>query len=166
MPDSCVLGLIRKHRLTGVVVDSNLLLVYFIGLLDPGALQTFKRTQAFDAKDFEALAMFLAEFAKVVTTPAVLTEVSGLANQLHTWRKEQFFAEFKDRVGQLDEQHRPARQVCGHEHFSKCGFSDATIMSVAEAGLLVLTDDLPFCGFLGHRKVDYVNFNHIRDGWR
>jgi uncharacterized protein YaiI (UPF0178 family) len=52
--------------------------------------------------------------------------------------------------------------VCEHKSFEKCGLTDATIFTVAEQGLLVLTDDFQLAGYLIAQNLDCVNFNHIR----
>lgn len=164
MFDDPILALIAKHRTAGVVVDTNLLLVYFVGLCDRRLIETFKRTQAYRLHDFLLLADFLSNFARLITTPGILTEVNSLANQLQDKNKPRFYQLFKDRIALLDERHNPSRDVCQHRYFEKCGLSDAAILTIAEAGLLVLTDDLKLINFLQSRGIDGINFNHIRSG--
>ena len=55
---------IRKYQRSGVLVDTNLLLVYFIGLYDTATgyklVNTFKYTKGnYGSEDFDALLAFL-----------------------------------------------------------------------------------------------------------
>jgi len=73
---------IRKYQRSGVLVDTNLLLVYFIGLYDTATgyklVNTFKYTKGnYGSEDFDALLAFLQDFRTVVTTPHILAEVSN-----------------------------------------------------------------------------------------
>ena len=74
--------LLVRYRSRGVLVDTNLLLLYFVGLYNPSLIPQFKRTRIFTVNDFDVLQNFIALFSKVVTTPDILTEVSNLSNQL------------------------------------------------------------------------------------
>jgi hypothetical protein len=154
--------LIQKYHASGLVVDTNLLLMYLVGLCDPSLIPKFKRTQTFIPEDFVLLHAFLERFSKVITTPGILTEVNSLANQLQERNKPAFFEVFRSRIALLDERHSPSRDLTGHVYFGQCGLTDSAIMTVAERGLLVLTDDLRLTVFLSRLNIEYLNFNHIR----
>jgi len=57
-----VLQLINKHRPSGLLVDTNLLLLYLIGTTNKNRISRFKRTQTYTIEDFELLDRFMAEF--------------------------------------------------------------------------------------------------------
>lgn len=162
MSDEWLRQLIQKHRASGLVVDTNLLLVYFIGLQDKALVPKFKRTQAFIPDDFEILRAFLAQFARIVTVPGILTEVNSLANSLQEQNKPSFFLVFKEQITLLEEEYTPSKQVAGHVYFAKCGLTDAAILTIATRGLMVLTDDFRLTEYLRHLNIDHLNFNHIR----
>jgi hypothetical protein len=60
-----------------ILVDTNLLLLLFLGTVNPARISKFKRTQQFSDQDFYLLVSFLSGFDKVVTTPHILKEVSN-----------------------------------------------------------------------------------------
>jgi hypothetical protein len=159
-----VMALVAKHRQTGVVVDSNLLLVYLVGICDLGLMRRFKRTQGFSPGDFRLLVAFLAEFARILTTPGILVEVNSLANQLHERIKPDFYGVFKEHLVIMEERHVPSREVSQHTYFTRCGLTDAAIMTIAQQGFIVLTDDFRLTGLLEYLGIDCVNFNHLRAG--
>ncbi len=74
--------LLARYKRKGVLVDSNLLLLLFVGLFDPARIKKFKRTGHFSEVDFRLLVNFLAYFDKAITTPHILTEVSNLAGPI------------------------------------------------------------------------------------
>ena len=47
--------LIRQYALKGIIVDTNILLLYFVGALGRKKISQFKRTNQFDADDYEIL---------------------------------------------------------------------------------------------------------------
>ena len=69
--------LVSRYQNKGLLIDTNLLLLYFIGNYDPNRIPGFKRTMAFTVDEFWLLIGFLGVFDKLVTTPNVLTEVSN-----------------------------------------------------------------------------------------
>ena len=73
-------GLIKKHRTKGVLINANLLVLYLVGSTNKNRIPTFKRTQVYTIEDFELLQGLIAYLGDVITTPHVLTEVSNLAN--------------------------------------------------------------------------------------
>lgn len=74
-----VSGLISRHRRTGVLVDTNLLLLFFVGGYDRSLVERFRRTaDRFVAPDFDTLSALLMSFERIVTTPHILTETSNL----------------------------------------------------------------------------------------
>ncbi len=161
MPDD-LLALIDKHEGRGVVVDTNILLVYLIGLHDPDLIPRFKRTQTFSKEDHQLLVLLFARFRRIITTPGILTEVNSLAGQLAGDVKSSFFGTFQKQIMLLEEQHTASKDVCVHAQFAMCGLTDAAIMTIAAIGLLVLTDDFRLTGYLQKLAIDHINFNHIR----
>lgn len=74
--------MVHEYRPRGVLVDANILLLFFIGSYDTKLITRFKRTSRFTVRDYELVGNFLAAFERRITTPHILTEVSNLAGQL------------------------------------------------------------------------------------
>lgn len=75
-------AVLAPYRRAGVLMDTNLLLLYLVGAFDPEEVPRFKRTSQFTPADFALLVRFLELFQRIVTTPHVLTEAGNLAGQL------------------------------------------------------------------------------------
>lgn len=159
--------LIEKYRNKGILVDANLLLLYFVGKFDPNRISTFKRTSQFNAEDFELLVRLLSLFRRVVTTPNVLAEVNSLSGQWGEPAKSRFFQRFASELETLEEEYIESRRAGREELFVKAGLTDTTIALTAKDRYLLLTDDLKLAQMLEHRGMAVVNFNHIRVlGWK
>ena len=159
--------LFSRYRDKGILIDSNLLLLYFIGKFDSSQIPKFKRTAKFTLEDFHLLLSVFRRFKRVVTTPNILTEVSNLANQLADHLKEAFYSEFSKQISVFDERYTSSVSICSQEHFIKFGLTDSGIIKSAANEYLILTDDFKLANFLEKRNADVINFNHIRTlGWR
>jgi hypothetical protein len=75
------IALIEKHRGKGVFVDTNLLVLWLVGLVNTNRIRDFKRTQDFTAEDFHTLNSLVDWLGSpLVTTPHVLSQVSDLTD--------------------------------------------------------------------------------------
>ena len=160
------LALIQRHRSSGVLVDTNLLVLYLVGTVNEHRIQDFKRTRAYTIEDFDLLHRLLAWFGRLVSTPHVLAQVSDLTD-LRGKELPMVRALFKQLVEVLEERYEEScalvRDVC----FERLGLTDAAIATLCRRDVLVLTDDLDLHATLILRGVDALNFNHVRVlGWR
>jgi len=57
--------LIAKYKKRGILVDTNILLLYYVGLYDPLLIPKFKRTIMFTIEDFNLLLMLFNRFNKI-----------------------------------------------------------------------------------------------------
>jgi hypothetical protein len=156
------LQLLVRYRGKGVLVDANLLLLYFIGQYDRRRILSFKRTKMFIEEDFDLLLGVLRMFGQVVTTPNILTEVSNLSGQLELRERPKYFSEFAEGVLLLEEEYLASAQACSLKHFEKLGLTDSGIVHLANGRYLVLTIDFKLWSYLQNVGIDAVNFNHLR----
>jgi rRNA-processing protein FCF1 len=157
-----VTPLIQKYRKSGVLVDTNLLILFFVGSFQRAQITQFKLTCTFTEDDYDLLCQFLGKFEKVITTPNVLTEVSNLAGQLGSHLKPDFFSVFAQGIKVLEEFHQPSAEIAATPAFIKFGLTDAVIANLAEGKYLVITEDHRVTGYLQSRNIDVLNFNHLR----
>jgi rRNA-processing protein FCF1 len=159
-------SLVQKYRRKGILIDANLLIVLLVGKLGPAHLINCRATKSFTPDDFSLLERFVMQFNTLVTTPHILTEVSNLAERLPEGLLDRFRTMFREVIKSLSEQPRPAMEIAWDAAFLRFGLTDTAIAMVVPRRYLVLTADLPLCGLLQRRKIDVINFNHIRTlGW-
>ena len=159
--------LLTRYKNKGLLIDTNLLLLYFVGMYDPRRIPKFKRTMIFAVEDFYTLWNLFKFFDKIITTPNILTEVNSLANQLATDLKPDFFSKFSEQLNTLEEHYVETTKVSVSVHFPKLGLTDSGILDLAKNQYLVLSDDFRLVGYLGKQGIDAINFNYIRTlNWR
>lgn len=61
------------------MVDTNLLLMFLVGLHDPSYITVFKRTSEYEAADFRIVQRLLQRFRRLVTTPHILGDYINVA---------------------------------------------------------------------------------------
>ncbi len=152
--------LIGRYRRKGLLIDTNLLILLFVGLRDPQRIRTDKRTQKYVPEDHDTLVKILNIFEKVITTPNILTEVSNLLDA-------DSFEDFAEGLGSFEEYYLSSADLAKTVEFRKFGMTDKGIRHLAADQYLVLTDDFRLSQYLQSNNVDTLNFNHIRTfNWR
>jgi hypothetical protein len=153
-------GLIAKHRDTGILLDSNLLFVYCVGLLEPSLIGKEKGTREYESRDFQLLYDIVGAFDHILTTPNVLTEVSNLAGRLREDIRLLFRLFIRENLLTiLDERYVISEDAAKHSVFAPLGLTDAVVSILAERGMLVVTNDLNLRVMLESFKFDCVHYD-------
>lgn len=156
--------MIARYRNAGVLVDTNLLLLFFIGSYDQDLVERWPRTaDRFASVDYETLLLLLEGFDRIVVTPHILTEVSNMLGYLFEPARTKCLLELASIMTTLMEEKRtPGTILIENLAFLRFGLADASILDVATGEYLVLTDDLALYGYLQNEGVGVLNFNEIR----
>jgi hypothetical protein len=163
--------MVARYASWGVLVDTNILLIYLAGLWDRTLVERFSRNdKGYTADDFDALDKLIARFQLVLTTPHILTEVSNLSNALGFKRNDPDAADHLARVVAFllstCEERVPKDTILGERWrplLARFGVTDVSIMEACRIHrCLVLTDDAKLCDALGRLDVDVLNFSNIR----
>ncbi len=156
-----LLTLIRRYRQAGILVDANVLILLFIGILDRSYIERFERTKSYTPEDFGALVQILQYFQRIIVTPHILTEVSNLVGRMHHDRRYAYFQVVRSLLittpGQfiVDEQYRPAKLIVLEPEFYRLGLTDAGIIhchSPRGLGHLAVHYDTEVPSFLASRR--------------
>jgi hypothetical protein len=154
---------VERYRLRGVLLDTNILLLYLVGSFDQKRIARFKRTLAYSAEDYGLLLALLMRFRRIVTTPHILSEVNSLAGQFGEPARAGLFELFARIIGDLlAEEYVASAAAAGIAQFPRLGLTDSGILCLVKDKYLVLTDDLKLCGHLEKAGIDVLNFNHLR----
>jgi hypothetical protein len=156
--------LIRRHQQSGILVDTNILVLAVVGSANRDLIARFKRTQQFLPEDFDTLIALLERFRVHITTPCILAEVSNLIGQLPGDAKERGLRVLAEMIGNFQESYKVSKKLAKAEAFVRLGLTDTSIVESAHKRL-VLTDDLDLARFLGNQRLNVINFNHIRERW-
>lgn len=154
--------ILAKYRGKGIIIDTNLLLLFVVGSYDQNRIATFKRTKKFGKDDYMLVKRFVDCFKTIRTTPSILTEVSNHLNQLPEELQAEFYVAFSDCIANLFEVYEKSVTLSKIDSFTKYGLTDTSIIEDAKNNYVVLTDDFPLSGYLNASGVDAINFNHLR----
>jgi rRNA-processing protein FCF1 len=161
MTDS-IQRLFSQYRQKGILIDTNILLLYFIGAINRARISKFNRTEKFVPEDFDTLLEIMSFFSRRVTTPNILTEVNSLTNQLGEPERSHCFAVFSRSLSLFDESYVASNPISQRAEFLRFGLTDCGILELAQDRFLVLTDDLKLTVHLHSQGIDAINFNNLR----
>ncbi|XOB46488.1 MAG: hypothetical protein ACKKMV_03490 [Candidatus Nealsonbacteria bacterium] len=161
--------LIRKYFSKGIIIDTNLLILYLIGSWSPDYIGKSRVTydRGYTVEDFRIINRLLQFFKKIIITPQILAELSNLTFDREASQFKGYFAEVIGFVNKCNEKYISKDDMISKPFLSKIGFTDQSIIEASKNNnLLVLTDDFPLVGFLTSSKCDFINLNHIRaESW-
>jgi predicted nucleic acid-binding protein len=146
----------------GLLVDTNLLVLYIVGSVNRNRIEQFKRTRQYTKADYVLLLRVLGRFKRLFTVAHVLAEVSNLTDLSGS---ERLLAReiLKQTVSVLEEAPLPSIQAANDSLYPRHGLVDASIAAVArEQKCAVLTDDFDLYHALINDKLEAVNFTHLR----
>ena len=146
----------------GLLVDTNLLVLFAIGTVNRNRIEMFKRTRQYTKADYDLLLRVLDKFNTRYTVAHVLAEVSNLTD-LPGAEGQQARRVLKETISLLSEVEISSARAAEDRHYQKLGLVDAAISAVARAhNCTVLTDDFDLYHLLSRDKVNVLNFTHLR----
>ena len=160
--------LVGKHRRSGVLLDTNVLLLLLVSRLEP-ILVGGKRLESYGPADAQLLSAFTDQFERLMTTTTVLAETSNLLSQLVKGRRK--LSVFERVFPLFDLSSSGAVKRLGIETlrldgdvFQRRGYTDSGLVAVlASTDGFLLTDDLDLFLQAQRKGVDTVNFTHMRE---
>lgn len=151
--------LINSYKSKGIVIDTNILLLLFIGEFNVNMIENYSRTSIFTEEEFCILKNICNYMNKIIITPNILTEVNNLSKGLNP----SYYLRFQEIVENLTEKNFSSKVLCRNELFSKFGITDVSILKIAEEGFLVITDDNKLFGYLRNSKLPVMSWNEIKN---
>ena len=157
---------VEKYRSTGVILDTNLLLLYVFSQFSPNMIGS-DRLAAYDRDSASLLLRYLEHFERILVTAHVLAETSNLARQMLRGRKWQTMCEAVFPLFCLPEQSAllpvdVRTEKIDPSNFAKLGLTDAALAQSSEAHLLLTADLDLYCAVVS-AGCDAVNFTHMRE---
>jgi hypothetical protein len=143
------------------LLDTNVFLLWLVGLTDTSLLKTFKRVDTFDEEDFTTLGALLGRFQHLITTPHVLSEVSNFVDQAPQHRRLELVACLRKFIEDSREIYEAAKDLASGDAFSLLGLTDVGLWSLSLQAV-VITTDYALWGRIHKRGGLTINFNHLR----
>ena len=162
-------ALVGKYRTKGILLDSNLLVLFFVGSVAPELVENFKRTrnQGFTGEEFSLLQHIIKAVSRVATTPHILTETSNFVCQLQGKARQTALQVIAQAVQNFKERRAESKKLVQSNAFFSFGLTDCAILDLPPKKYLVLSVDAALVRNLQKRGIDAINFNHLRQqGWQ
>lgn len=160
--------LAKKYRNSGILVDTNLLLLLMLGSVDESCIGK-KRTERYSVEQFHFLSDYLKDFKHLITTPHILTEVSNLGGSALTgkWREAFFILLGMPGLFYLEAtedfvvEQNLARLNVEPFNLVRLGLTDAVIAKLCEKEILLISDDYDLVGLVTGLGGEAINFTHL-----
>jgi hypothetical protein len=156
---------LHKHQGRGALLDTNLLLLLFVGAADQQLIASFKRTSSlgFSVGDFELLQRvkkFLG--GKVTTTPHILAETSNYIFQLGRPSQLSVLKRAATMIEGFSELYADACALTKRGEFMTHGLTDTGILEAGQNGSLIISVDYDLVACAAKANLGAINFNHLR----
>lgn len=152
-----------------IAIDANLLTLLLVGLTDRTLIGKHKRTNTFEAIDFDKLSELLGNYQAIIISPNVATETSNLIAQIgepacSAIRTTMAAVLQEDRFG-FKEIYHSTIAILDHPLFLRLGLTDCSLLHAIGTNIPLLTTDLSL--YLEAQKQNHqaINFTHIRQSW-
>ncbi|MFA6129956.1 MAG: hypothetical protein WC731_03110 [Candidatus Omnitrophota bacterium] len=152
-----------KYSSKGIILDTNVFLLYLIGVYDQNFISNCGRLNKFDKADFSILCSFLKHFTKILTTPQILSELSNLSlAEIKQPKLAMYLKDFVKVLKDSREEYIHKDILVANPLVYKFGLTDLSIFESAHKNkCMVLTEDFDLYTYLINNKCIAINFNHL-----
>lgn len=126
----------------GMFIDTNLLVLFAVGSLDPLLISKHKRSKNFSIEEYEILANLIKKLGKIYVLPNILAETSNLLSQYREPQRGQLLDQLQRIIEASKEVIVTSAKAVRSPHFRRLGLNDAALLEVATRKHPLLTDDL------------------------
>ncbi len=154
----------NKLKFSGLVIDTNLLLLLLIGSFDADKIGKIKRIHKYTLDDFNKLNLLINHLNnKLFVTQSILTEITNLSSGYNDETSYQFFKFLALKLIDLSEPNNSSLELIDKDKtgFYKFGLTDCSVIDSAKKGCLVVTDDFPLYHYLSSLQLDAINYNQL-----
>lgn len=124
------------------IIDTNALVVFVIGLIDPKLFKTHKRTSIYDKEDFHNLVNIIGgDLTQIMILPNVWTEVDNLLNNFSGTYKYPYISTVVNLIKECTESYISSETVVENHEFYNLGLTDSLILEQAKKCQLLITSD-------------------------
>lgn len=149
----------------GIIVDSNIMLLFLVGCYDINFISKFKRTMKYTIEEYYFIRDLLTTSYykdKIYTSPHILTELSNLSMEIKGDIRKKYFNFFIKILNNACEIYIEKNRILEFKELSKFGTTDIGIYKIAKKNnFLVLTDDFRLSSYLLHNCIDAFNLRNI-----
>ncbi len=148
-----------------VVIDSNALVVYILGLMNPSLVETHEKTGIYEKDDFFYLQRLLHN-KETVTLPNILTEADNLLNRFKGDYRRAYALTFLKFINKSSEEYIESLIINSNmELFQEIGLTDLKILELSKQAEFLVTSDSKLSDYAncyGIKVIDLVKYRNDR----
>ena len=145
-----------------ILLDTNLLVLFVVGLTDPSYIPKHKRLAVYDQRDFEIVSEIVAGSDKLIICPNVASETSNLLRQIGEPARSRIGHVFAEIIARIEESYVPSVDAASLPEHLRLGITDSVLLLLAETNATLLTADLDLYLAAEDRNLSTINYNHVR----
>lgn len=146
-----------------LIVDTNLLVLLVVGLVEKGYISVHKKLDAYDVRDFEILSAIVSNFQELVFVPHVLSETSNLVSCINEPAKSEIMRKFAEFIEGCGEQYVPSSSGASRAEFARLGLTDSVLLALGGTGAALITADVGLYVAATSAGYEATNYMHIKD---
>jgi len=150
-------------RIGTLIIDTNLLILFVVGITSRKYITIHKRLRHFCEQDFDILTQIVERSEQVCITPNTLTETSNLACYIEEPAKSEILTNLIKIVTSSVEVYIRSSDAVQGDYFIRLGLTDSVILNCLSSETTLLTADMDLFLAALNSGNKAVNFNHIRD---
>lgn len=127
----------------GFVLDTNLMVLFVVGLTSPTEVGRHQRLVKFEPFDFDLLVKVLNGCGGPTLIPNVVTETSTLLGHGRKSSTDDYAQVLAGLIRDLDEVYVASKDAVERSDFARLGVTDSALLQMASEEFDLLTDDEP-----------------------
>lgn len=146
----------------GLLIDTNLLVLFVVGKVNPARIENFKRTSKYNTGDYQLLVRVMERFTPLYTLAHVMAEAGNLTD-LTGRELLQARQVLKETLAVLQEPVVASIRAVQNRLYEGLGLVNAAIATLArENKCAVLTDDFDLYLALSRERIVVLDFSHLQ----
>lgn len=146
-----------------ILIDSNVLVILMLGLVDPNLIGKDKRSSIYEKEDFYKLLNAIGSIDKIVVLPNIWTEVDNLLNHVSGSYKYQYIEKITSTIRVTSEEYIKSSIGTQSSNFSHLGLTDSLILEFAKKCDFLITDDSRLSDFARANGILVYDMKSIRN---
>lgn len=160
------LNIYELKKKKGLIVDTNILLLYIVGKFNTEYIKKFRRTEIYNANVFSVISWLISFFDKrIYISPQIISELSNLSPEASKKNNKdiemvvEYFKVFKEILTKVFfEKYIHKDEILSFPYLYKYGVTDLSIYKLAkDNNYLVVTDDFKLSNYLKKNNVTSIN---------
>ena len=174
MPDATIRRFFDALRSKGLALDTNMWILYIVGLYDENAIEVEDRTQKYTKKEYGYIQKLINESKtkQISLSSYSVPEITHLLDIESNHRKKNGDIEHSKyldttilQLTESLEHHRSAKEIkeaSTIDEIALYGFCDLSLQQIAKDGYAILTDDMQLNDYLQSNNLPSISMQILR----